>query len=106
MKDNDEVTFDIPGYKDYKVVCKFGYNYYTPLNWWLFILKKEEHNFGFLFKKKKEKWTVKHKCWLTGRISTKEHLEKEAIKFFNERIVYPEDVKREAQKILNGSNIQ
>lgn len=95
-----EIIFEMPKtYGDYRMKCRFGYDYVVYYAWWGHLEKKiYRRKWLGIFGKLKEVWIEVDKCWWSFDIKTIQDLKKAAAKFYDERV---EMEKRICQQAIN-----
>lgn len=82
----------------YRIVCRFGYDYSIDYAWWGHLQKKTKVKKWIFFGEEREKWTEIQRCWWSKEINTTEELEKLALDLYDENILLP---KRLVQKAMS-----
>lgn len=72
---------------DYRVVCRFGYNYLIKSNWFGHLQKKEYRKKYILFGDRIEKWFEVDYCWWVNEIDSLDKLRKAACKFYDSSVL-------------------
>lgn len=94
-----EIIFEIPNEPEYRVVCRFGYNYLVAYSWWAHIQRKTCYKKWILFGEITYKWTEVDNCWFTRDFDNREDLRKAALDFFDERVKRTERIRKKAMEI-------
>lgn len=94
-----EIIFPIEENSDYRVVCQFGHHGWLNCVWWSYVQKKFYYKKYIFFGEKKFRWNEVASCWWNREIENMDELKKAAYKLYDEKVLLPERIVKQAMDL-------